>query len=145
MMNTKKVTFNSPEYLNAVKIRKDVFVIEQNIPENLEVDEYENSCQHFLTTVNDVPAAAGRLRVKDQYVKFERIACLKSFRGTGVGTNLMQKMLEFALKTYPDLTPYMHSQTIAVAFYEKLGWIPSGEIFYEAGLPHLAMIYKEQK
>ena len=57
MMNTKKVTFNSPEYLNAVKIRKDVFVIEQNIPENLEVDEYENSCQHFLTTVNDVPAA----------------------------------------------------------------------------------------
>lgn len=145
MMNTKNVTFNSPEYFSAVKIRKDVFVIEQNIPENLEVDEYENSCQHFLTTVNDIPAGAGRLRVKDQYVKFERIACLKTFRGTGVGSNLMQKMLEYAQKNYPELTPYMHSQTIAVTFYEKLGWKPSGEVFYEADLPHLAMIYKEQK
>ncbi|MEA9356059.1 GNAT family N-acetyltransferase [Bacteriovorax sp. PP10] len=145
MTETKMVTFNSPEYLAAVKIRKDVFVIEQNIPEELEVDQYEKNCEHFLTKVDGIPAAAGRLRIKDSTIKFERIACLKNYRGTGVGRNLMQKMLEHALSAHPNLTPYMHSQTIAAAFYEKLGWTSEGEVFYEADLPHIAMIYKRQK
>lgn len=144
-MKTEIVKYNSLEYQKAVNIRKEVFVIEQKIPEELEVDQYENSCEHFLTTSNEVPAAAGRLRVKDQYIKFERIACLKKFRGMGIGRNLMEKMLEHALLFHPQLTPYMHSQTIAVPFYEKLGWMTEGEVFFEADLPHFAMIYHEQK
>jgi predicted GNAT family N-acyltransferase len=142
MIETKVVAFNSPEYLAAVNIRKEVFVIEQQIPEELEVDQYEKNCEHFLTIVDGIPAATGRFRIKDNTIKFERIACLKSYRGTGVGRNLMQKMVEHALKNYPKLTPYLHSQTIAVPFYEKLGWTSEGDVFYEANLPHLAMIYK---
>lgn len=143
-MKTELISFDSPEHTEAVKIRKQAFVIEMNIPEELEVDQYESSCEHFLTTINDVPAAAGRLRINDQYIKFERIACLKEFRGTGVGRNLMQKMTEYAISHHPKLTPYMHSQAEAVGFYEKLGWSRLGEIFYEANIPHIAMIYKKQ-
>lgn len=145
MIETKFILFNSPEYQDAVKIRKEVFVIEQNIPEELEVDQYEKDCEHFLTIVNGIPAGAGRLRVKDNTIKFERITCLKNYRGTGVGRNLMVKMLEYAQSNYPHLTPYMHSQTVAVPFYEKLGWTVEGNVFYEANLPHIAMIYKEPK
>lgn len=144
-MKTELIAFNSPKHAEAVKIRKQAFVIEMNIPEELEVDQYENSCEHFLTTIDGLPAGAGRLRVKDQYIKFERIACLKEFRGTGIGRNLMQKMTEHALSHHPKLIPYMHSQADAVPFYEKLGWSRQGDIFFEANIPHLAMTYKEQK
>lgn len=144
-MQTKKIAIDSVDYQSALNIRKNVFVIEQNVPEEIEVDQYEKNCEHFLTIVNEQPAATGRLRIKDHFIKFERIACLKNFRGTGVGRNLMQKMIGYALETYPQLTPYMHSQLEAVAFYEKLGWTSQGDVFYEANIPHRAMIYKEQK
>lgn len=142
MILTKKILIDSPEYLAAVKIRTDVFVIEQSVPAELEIDQYEKSCEHFLTTVNDVSAATGRLRVKEQFIKFERIACLKNFRGTGIGRKLMEFMLDYALKNHTLLTPYMHSQVEAVPFYEKLGWVSFGDLFYEAGIAHRAMIYK---
>lgn len=143
-MQTKKIAINSTDHQSALNIRKSVFVIEQNIPEEIEVDQYEMTSLHFLTSVDGVPAATGRLRVKDQFIKFERIACLKQFRGTGVGRHLMQKMLEYALENYPHLTPYMHSREDAVAFYVKLGWLPQGDIFYDVNIPHRAMIYKKE-
>lgn len=142
-MQTIDIKFNSPEYLSALEIRTKVFVLEQHVPQELEVDQYESSAVHFLTTHNGQSAGAGRLRVKDEYIKFERIACLKEFRGTGVGRNLMEFMLAYAQKHYPNLTPYMHSQVEAVPFYEKLGWNYVGNQFFEAGIPHLAMIYRK--
>lgn len=143
-MQTKEVKFNSPDYFSALEIRTKVFVLEQHVSPELEVDQFESSAVHFLTTHNGQSAGAGRLRVKDQYIKFERIACLKEFRGTGVGSNLMAFMLEYAQKNYPDLTPYMHSQIIAVPFYEKLGWESVGNMFSEANIQHLAMTYRKQ-
>lgn len=145
MIETKRILFNSPEHQEALKIRKEVFVLEQNVPEELEVDQYEKNCEHFLTTVNGIPAGAGRLRIKDNTIKFERIACLKNYRGTGVGRNLMLKMLEHALTAHSHLTPYMHSQIVAIPFYEKLGWVSEGDVIYEANLAHRAMTYKEPK
>lgn len=145
MIETKIIAFNSPEHQAALKIRKEVFVIEKNIPEELEVDQYEETCEHFLTTIDGLPAATGRLRIKDSYIKFERIACLQNYRGTGVGRKLMQAILEHALSTHPTSTPYMHSLTVVTPFYEKLGWVTMGDVFYEANLAHIAMIYKEQK
>jgi predicted GNAT family N-acyltransferase len=143
-MQTIDIKFNSLEYLAALEIRKKVFVLEQHVPEELEVDQYEQSAVHFLTTNDGQKVGTGRLRIKDQYIKFERIACLKEFRGTGVGKNLMEFMLHYAQKNYPDLTPYMHSQLEAVTFYEKLGWHSVGNKFYEANILHHAMTYRKQ-
>lgn len=135
----KKIFFNTPEYEQTLSIRREVFINEQKVPESLEIDEFECNSHHFLLTKDAVPAACGRMRIKNAYIKFERIASLKSFRGLGLGKVLMERMQEFALENYPELTPYMHSQLGAVPFYEKLGWKRDGEIFYEAGIPHLAM------
>ena len=115
-----------------------MFILEQRVPEELEIDQFEKLCDYFLTTL-DQPVATGRLRKKDSFIKFERIATLKSYRGQGVGRALVLFMMQYAQVHYPDLVPYMHSQLEAVPFYQKLGWITQGEIFYEANIPHQAM------
>jgi predicted GNAT family N-acyltransferase len=140
-----KIRFNSPEYAEALKIRCEVFIGEQKVPEEIEIDEHECGSHHFLATVDGQPAATARLRLKGDYIKFERIAVLKKFRGQGVGKNLMDELLGFARDTYPELVPFMHSQESAVGFYEKLGWMKKGPLFTEAGIPHQAMIYTQKK
>ena len=142
MSNIKKISFNSSDYDLALGIRRKVFILEQNVPVSIEIDAHEASVDHFLLTVDGVPAATGRLRVKDQWIKFERIATLTEFRGRGVGRELMVEMMAYAAKNHPGLTPYLHSQADAVGFYEKLGWVAEGETFYEANIPHLAMTVK---
>lgn len=140
-MNTIKIeSTSSPDYQCCLEIRKTVFVEEQGVPAEIEIDQYELHCIHFLTFVDSIPVGTGRLRIKDSIIKFERIATLKSFRGKGVGKQLMEVMLNYAKEHYGHLKPYMHSQLEAVGFYEKLGWISVGEIFYEANIPHLAMV-----
>lgn len=131
----------SKEYQLALAIRNEVFVIEQHVPADIEVDQYEESSEHFLAILNGEAAGTGRLRVKDNYIKFERIASLKKFRGHGVGRHLMETMLQYAQENHTDLIPYMHSQVEAVSFYEKLGWVTTGEIFYEANIAHRAMTF----
>jgi predicted GNAT family N-acyltransferase len=144
-MFTGKIVIGTYDHASALKIRREVFVLEQSIPEDIEVDQYEITCEHFLTKVKDLPAATGRLRVKDQYIKFERIATLIDFRGMGVGSHLMEFMLNYALENHSSLTPYMHSRVDAKEFYEKLGWSSVGEIFYDVNIAHIAMIFKKPK
>ncbi|MFQ5729992.1 MAG: GNAT family N-acetyltransferase, partial [Waddliaceae bacterium] len=84
--------------------------------------------------------ATGRFRVDGPFLKFERIATLPSARGKGVGKALMEAMQVAGYKKYPYHLPFMHSQSNVISFYEKLGWIPLGETFFEAGIPHRMMI-----
>ena len=135
------VVENESEYLKALAIRKRVFVEEQQVPAELEVDEFEASCHHFLCYTEEKPAATGRLREKGVLIKFERIATLPEFRGLGLGLELMKAMQQFALTHYPCLLPYMHAQSSAIGFYQKLGWKQIGSNFMEAGIDHVAMTY----
>lgn len=131
----------SKEYQLALAIRNEVFVIEQHVPADIEVDQFEENSEHFLAILNGEAAGTGRLRIKDNYIKFERIASLKKFRGHGVGRHLMETMLQYAQENHTDLIPYMHSQVEAVPFYEKLGWVATGDVFYEANIAHRAMTF----
>lgn len=133
------VVSTDADYQQSLEIRREVFVSEQGVPAELEVDEFEQSSVHFLCRLGDVAVATGRLRRKDSYCKFERIATLAAYRGHGYGILLMQFMQDYARAHYPELAPYMHAQTPAVGFYEKLGWRKTGAEFYEAGISHFAM------
>lgn len=142
-MITNCVLIKTPEeYALALGIRKKVFVEEQGVPESLEVDEFEDSAHHFLLTKDAIPAAASRLRIKGDMLKFERIATLKEFRGLGLGRLMMECMESFAAKTYPHLGAIMHAQQDAIGFYTKLGWVPQGDVFFEAGIPHRVLSKK---
>lgn len=130
----------SPEYKKSLRIREDVFIDEQQINRELEL-EYENDCRYFLVSVGDKPAVTGRLRpVKDQ-IKFERIATRKEFRGQGLGLVLMKAMTDYAAQNFPGKIPWMHAQMSAAPFYDKAGWTRVGEIFVEADIPHVAMTF----
>ena len=137
-----KIEIPSAEYELILLIRKRVFVEEQGIALELEIDETELLATYFLTALDLKPLATGRLRVVERKVKFERIATLKEARGRGEGRGLMDFMLSYAKKTYPTLCPYLHAQESSVGFYEKLGWRKTGPIFFEAGISHQAMIYQ---
>lgn len=131
---------NNQDYEACLAIRRSVFIEEQGVPEELEI-ENEEDAHHFLALYEEVPVATGRYRIKENFVKFERVACIKAFRGKGIAKSLMQNMQADCLKKYPEHLPMMHAQMSAVPFYLKLGWRPVGEIFQEAGVDHQCLIY----
>src|SRR5471030_1603119 len=118
-------------------IRREVFVGEQNCPPELEW-ENEDVSNHFLATVDGVPAGASRWRKTDKGYKLERFAVLKKFRGLGVGQELVKAVLA-------DLPPdadyvYMHAQLGAISLYEKFNFEKVGPEFEEAGIRHYKMV-----
>jgi predicted GNAT family N-acyltransferase len=122
---------------NVFAIRREVFVGEQNCPPELEW-EHEEESNHFLATVDGVPAGASRWRKTDKGYKLERFAVLKNFRGKGVGQALVQAVLN-DLPNDADYI-YLHAQVDAVTLYERFGFEKTGPEFEEAGIRHYKMI-----
>ena len=139
MLPKTLVVTTDEQYQQALAIRKRVFVVEQKVPAELEVDAYEKSSVHFLCLLGDTAVATGRMRQKSAVIKFERIATLSDFRGKNLGAALMGLMEKHAQEAFPKLLPYMHAQASAFGFYKKLGWIQIGKNFSEAGIDHVAM------
>src|ERR1700743_1106902 len=121
---------------NVFAIRREVFVGEQNCPPELEWEHGEES-NHFLATVDGVPAGASRWRKTDKGYKLERFAVLKKFRGKGVGQALVQAVLS-DLPSEAEYI-YLHAQVDAVTLYERFGFEKTGPQFEEAGIQHFKM------
>ena len=123
------------ELYAALRLRSEVFVVEQAVPEELEVDGLDDACMHALATRDDEPVGVGRMQV-DGHIG--RIAVRKPFRGQGIGTQIMQALIgEARRRELPSV--YLGSQVHARIFYEDLGFVPYGEPFEEAGIPHVMM------
>lgn len=134
----KKVT--DPSMLEeSFKIRKTVFVEEQGVPDENELDEYEQISTHVIGYENKEAIAAGRIRpLKENIGKIERIAILKPYRGQGYGKKLMLAIEEIAYENgYKELV--LNAQTHAQVFYELLGFEAYGEIFSEENIEHIKM------
>jgi predicted GNAT family N-acyltransferase len=118
------------------QIRRQVFIEEQNVPEELEWDEYDETSSHFLVTLEDKAIACARLKPDGQ---IGRMAVMPELRGQGIASQLLQFILQTA--TNQNLKRlYLHAQVSAIPFYEKQGFIVSGDIFYEANIPHREML-----
>lgn len=129
---------------DAFFVRKEVFVKEQHVPEEEEIDQFEDTSEHIVIYDGGQPVGAGRWRLKDGHGKLERICVMKSHRSLGVGAVIMQALEKAAAAKGAD-SFILHAQTQAVPFYEKQGYrVTSGEEFLDAGIPHLEMI-KEHK
>jgi len=121
----------------ALQIRQEVFVEEQQVDPEIEYDEFEESSTHILATIEDTPAGTARWRQTDEGYKLERFAVPEKFRGQGVGAAL----LVFILDQLDDRSKvYLNSQLVAMGFYEKMGFTAVGDIFYEADIPHKKMV-----
>lgn len=123
----------------AFDIRKKVFVEEQGVPLENEIDQYENTAEHILVYYNDKPVGTGRLRIVDGVAKLERICVLASHRKYGLGNLIVQKLEEIA-KEKGLIKSKLHGQVQAEQFYTKLGYHKESHIFMEEGIPHILMI-----
>ena len=124
-----------------MRIRVTVFVDEQNVPAELEPDEYDAVAVHLLArdTQTGEPVATARLVEKPgRLAKIGRVAVLALYRGTGAGAFIMQSVLD--LSRARGLThAVLDAQVPVIAFYEKLGFVAEGPVFDDAGIPHRLM------
>jgi predicted GNAT family N-acyltransferase len=127
----------------AWKVRYTVFVDEQGVPPAEELDQYEKVCRHFIARdTRKVPCGAARWRFTDQGVKLERFAVLKHMRGMGVGSALLQAVLD-DIRHHPDYIDqplYLHAQLGAIPLYSKFGFAITGGIFEECNIKHRKMV-----
>lgn len=121
---------------DAQKVRVEVFVIEQNVPVELEWDEGDEVSTHAVAyDEQGQPVATGRL-LPDGHIG--RMAVSQSLRGKGIGKQVLVALLEHARQDgHEELV--LHAQTHAVPFYEQQGFIVEGEEFIEADMPHRLM------
>ena len=130
-------------------VRKDVFVAEQKVPEDIEYDAYDADAVHVLAIREDgVPLGTGRLLHGEAAAtktdgdpavgSLGRLAVTRDARGLGVGAALV-RAIEDAAHARGLAAVDLHAQTHALGFYERLGYEAYGPEYPEAGIPHRAM------
>jgi len=123
-------------------IREEVFVIEQSVPVELEWDELDAQCLHCLVAAdNGKPIATARLYQDKKQAQIGRMAVLMAYRHQGVGTLMLNALLEQAQQNGVKEVS-INAQTTAIAFYQRLGFIQFGDEFDDAGIPHYKMTLK---
>lgn len=135
-----KIAATNKEREDAYSVRTKVFIDEQNVPAEEEIDQYEDESTHFvLYDDSHSPIGAGRFRILDGIGKVERICVLASAREKGAGISIMNAIHEFAgSKGIRKLK--LNAQVYAIPFYEKLGYQTVSDEFLDAGIPHKAMV-----
>lgn len=126
-----------------VALRREVFIVEQGISEDDEIDDLDDQAIHILAKVDGVPVGTARLLIVGSAGNFTgkigRICVLKSQRGTGLGAALVGYSADH-LKARGDLKRLMlGAQEYAIGFYEKLGFQVCGPVYVDAGIPHRDM------
>jgi len=141
-VNIKRVT-STQDLTQAFSVRMRVFVKEQKVPAEIELDRDDERAMHFLATLASGRAVGtARLVVKHGRAKIGRMAVLKSYRRMGIGKQLLKRAIA-AAKRLRAQSIYLHAQVPVIGFYERLGFQSLGKTFDEAGIAHRKMILKE--
>ncbi|MFI8456277.1 GNAT family N-acetyltransferase [Kitasatospora sp. NPDC085464] len=131
------------------EVRREVFIVEQNVPEELEYDRYDGTSVHLLAVGPDgAGLGTGRLIFGEQAreltggvegrVLLGRLAVLPVARGTGLGAELV-RAIEAAGAERGASEVELHAQVQALGFYERLGYLAEGPVYDDAGIPHRTM------
>ena len=138
MIFIKKV-FSDEELEKCMEIRFDVFVEGQGVPIQEEVDGKDSISDHYLLFYNEYPSGVARVRYEADFAKIERVAVLGNCQGKGLGLKLMQFILSDLRQMSAVKKVKLSSQTYAISFYEKLGFVVCSEEYMDAGIPHKDM------
>lgn len=122
----------------AKSIRMEVFVQEQHVPEEEEMDEYDDTAIHAIAISRGIVIGTGRLILGGLEAKIGRMAVLQPERRSGVGSLLIEWLENEAIKNGAVVIA-LHAQTYVSDFYEKHGYTREGHVFFEAGIEHLLM------
>lgn len=120
----------------AYQIRLTVFVNEQQVPEELELDEDDPTAWHAVMFKDGQAIATGRLLRNG---KIGRLAVLKEYRGLGLGSELLKTLVSYGRQEGINQF-FLHAQTSAIVFYQQHGFKENGPVFNEAGIEHIKMV-----
>lgn len=134
-----KIVETEEELEQAYHVRMNVFVKEQKVPAEEELDEHDQRAIHFIGIDDGQVIAASRLRFVEDSGKLERICIEKDYRGKSYGKRLIEYMEE-EIKRHDYNKAKLNAQTYAKSFYQKLGYETISGEFMDAGIPHVAMV-----
>ncbi len=117
-------------------VRYEVFVLEQNVPLDLEWDDMDAACLHAVVYDDAGQAVATGRLLPDGHIG--RMAVRKSLRGQGIGGLVLEALMREA-KRRGDRCVLLNAQTHAAPFYQRYGFRREGDEFMEAGIPHIGM------
>jgi predicted GNAT family N-acyltransferase len=127
------------ERMSLCAVRRQVFIEEQWVPEDLEWDGLDAQCHHVIAYTNDhQPIGTARIKPDGQ---IGRMAVVKSWRNRGVGKALLKALLDYAVQ-HGHREVYLHAQLHALDFYQRFDFKVSSDTFMDAGIPHKEMRLK---
>ena len=133
-----KLVRTPQEQKNVLDIRRSVFIDEQQIPVEIEIDAFEESAIYVIAYFDEEAVGTARWREIGNTVKLERFAVLRNYRNKGIG----RKLTMFIIDRIPQgKIIFLNSQESAIGFYSKLGFISKGPLFKEANILHQKMIF----
>jgi predicted GNAT family N-acyltransferase len=140
MLRVKVIAIESPSDMeHAWAIRRSVFIDEQQVPEEIEMDADDANAFHALALLDGDAVGCGRMVAHGAgAVKIGRMAVRRDLRGRGIGRDILRFLMERA-RARGERKAILHAQLTAEGFYLKEGFTPVGEIFDEAGIPHRQM------
>ena len=137
----KKVS-SKEEMDKSYAIRTKVFCKEQKISKEIEFDNLDHLCGHFLIFDSKIAIATARVRQKEiNLLKIERVAVLFEFRRLKVGSILIKNIIKHYMNLDDNKSIILHSQVAVADFYKTLNFISHGNEFFEDGISHIAMKY----
>jgi predicted GNAT family N-acyltransferase len=118
------------------EIREKVFVYEQRVAPEIELDGLDPDCFHILvSTLEGAPVGTGRMTPQG---KIGRVSVLLPYRGLGLGSKILQALVQIAEREKINLVK-LHAQIQALDFYRRHKFEETGPVFMEAGIPHQSM------
>ena len=124
---------------SAKSVRLAVFVGEQNVPMDIEMDEHDSTATHVVCLLDGKVVGTGRLVSMPDGMKLGRVAVLPEHRGKGLGTGIVKWLAEKA-RDSGARSVYANVQIGASQFYERLGFRSVGDMFTEANITHVKMV-----
>lgn len=122
----------------AFALRREVFVWEQKVPQEEELDHYDLTATHYVAVAEGEVVGTLRLIALPEHMKIGRVAVRQSWRGKGVARKLIEQAMGDVRSTGQDRF-YLTAQSDKLAVYEKLGFVAFGPEFMDGGMPHRAM------
>jgi predicted GNAT family N-acyltransferase len=126
------------ELAEALRLRHDVFCIEQGVPEREELDGRDHEGIHLVAVEDGEVVATCRVLVVGKTVQFSRLAVARSARRRGIATAMLEAA-DAETRAAGARRLVLHAQTYARTLYERAGYLPRGHAFREAGIEHIAM------
>lgn len=134
----KELTLN--ELYNILKLRNEVFVVEQNCP-YIDIDDKDQKSIHIFALNKSKVTAYTRI-VRNIRPAIGRVIVAEELRGKGYARQMIRKAMDVIKSEYGDIDIKLQAQTYLLPFYESFGFEPISEEYLEDGIPHRDMLKK---